>query len=86
MGPWWWSSGQRARLYSDDPSSNHAEVYIFYSDNCLKRTKINRKRPGMAHFFKKNKKDSQLGRGGGGGGQVDSVLAFYSDNLEFESC
>ena len=40
----------------------------------------------MAHFFKKNKKDSQLGRGGGGGGQVDSVLAFYSDNLEFESC
>ena len=35
---------------SDDPSSNPAEVYSFYSVNCLKRTKINKKRPGTAHF------------------------------------
>ena len=35
--------------YSDDP----AEVYSFYSVHCLKRTKINKKRPGMAHFLKK---------------------------------
>ena len=38
---------------SDDPSSNPAEVYSFYSVYCLKRTKINKKRPGMAHFLKK---------------------------------
>ena len=38
---------------SDDPSSNPAEVYSFYSVYCLKRTKINKKRPGMAHSFKK---------------------------------
>ena len=37
-------------FYYDDPSSNPADVYSFYSANCLKRTK---KRPGMAHFFKK---------------------------------
>ena len=40
-------------FYSDDPSSNLAEVYSFYSVNCLKRTKINKKRPGMDQFFKK---------------------------------
>ena len=28
-GPWWWSSGQCARLYSVDPSSNPAEAYSF---------------------------------------------------------
>ena len=38
---------------SDDPSLNPAEVYSFYSVYCLKRTKINKYRPGMAHFFKK---------------------------------
>ena len=27
-------------FYSDDPSSNPAEVYSFYSVNCSKRTKI----------------------------------------------
>ena len=40
-------------FYSDDPSSNPAEVYRFYSVNCLKRTQINKKMPGIAHFFKK---------------------------------
>ena len=37
-------------FYFHDPSSNPAEVYSFYSLNCLKRTKINKTRPGMAHF------------------------------------
>ena len=37
-------------FYSDDTSSNPAEVYSFYSVNCLKRTKINKKRPGMVPF------------------------------------
>ena len=43
-------------LFSDDPSLNPSEVCRFYSVNCLKRTKINQKRPGMAHFLK-NKKE-----------------------------
>ena len=40
-------------FYSDDPSSNHAEVYNFPVNFLLKRTKINKKRPGLAHFYKK---------------------------------
>ena len=38
-------------FYSDDPSSNPAEVYNFSVKLLLKRTKINKKRPGLAHFF-----------------------------------
>ena len=45
----WWLSGQRDRLLSDPPSSNPGEVYCLYSVNCLERTKINKKRPGMDH-------------------------------------
>ena len=37
-------------FYSDDPSSNPAEAYSFYSVNCLKRTKIIKKRPGIDLF------------------------------------
>ena len=48
--PWWWSSGQRACLLSDEPSSNPAKAYSFSVILCLKRTKINRKRPGLPHF------------------------------------
>ena len=40
-------------FYSDDPSSNPAEVYNFSVKLLLKRTKINKKRPGLTHFFKK---------------------------------
>ena len=39
-------------LYSDDLSSNPAEVYIFYSVNCLKRMKINQKEAGDGPFKK----------------------------------
>ena len=46
-------------FYSDDPSSNPAEVYNFSVKLLLKRTKINKKRPGLAHFFKK-KTDKRL--------------------------
>ena len=39
-------------FYSDDPSSNPAEVYSsFYSVNCLKRKKINKR--GRDGLFKK---------------------------------
>ena len=40
-------------FYSDNLSSNPAEVYNFSVKLLLKRTKINKKRPGLAHFFKK---------------------------------
>ena len=40
-------------FYSDDPSSIPAEVYNFSVKLLLKRTKINKKRPGLAQFFKK---------------------------------
>ena len=37
-------------FYSDNPSSNPAEVYNFSVILLLKRTKINKKRPGLANF------------------------------------
>ena len=39
-------------FYSDDPSSIPAEVYNFSVNLLLKRTKINKKRPGLAHLKK----------------------------------
>ena len=33
-------------FYSNDPSSNNAEVYSFYPVNCLKRMRINGKDVG----------------------------------------
>ena len=41
-------------LYSDDPSSNPAEVYSFSVILCLKRTKINKNEAGVGPPFKKN--------------------------------
>ena len=38
-------------FYSADPSSNPAEFYILSVKLYLKRTKINKKRPGLAHFL-----------------------------------
>ena len=40
-------------FYSDDLSSNTAEGYNFSVKLCLERTKINKKSPGLAHFFVK---------------------------------
>ena len=40
-------------FYSDDPSSNPAEVYNFSVKLLLKRTKINRKEAGVGPFKKK---------------------------------
>ena len=38
-------------FYTGDPSSNPAEAYRFKLYKlCLKRMKINKKRPGLAHF------------------------------------
>ena len=42
--------GQQLAFYSDVPSSNPAEVFSFFSVNCLKRTEINKKRPGLTHI------------------------------------
>ena len=40
-------------FYSDDPSSNPAEVYNFSVKLLLKRTKINKKEAGVGPFFRK---------------------------------
>ena len=40
-------------FYPDDLSSNPTEVYNFSVKLYLKSTKINKKRPGLAHSFKK---------------------------------
>ena len=37
-------------FYSNDPSSNHAEVYSFYSVKLFEKYKKNKKRPGIAHL------------------------------------
>ena len=37
---------------SDDSSSNPAEVYSFYSVNCLERLKVSKIEAGMAHSKK----------------------------------
>ena len=36
--------------------SSHRQNFIehLFIINCIEKTKINKKRPGMAHFFKKN--------------------------------
>ena len=41
-----------AAFYSDDPSSNPADVYNFSVKLLLKRTKTNKKEAGVGHFFK----------------------------------
>ena len=38
-------------FYSDDPSSNPAEIYNFSVKLLLKRTKINKKEAGVGPFF-----------------------------------
>ena len=40
-------------FYSDDPSSNPAEVYNFSVKLLLKRMKKKKQRPGLAHFKKR---------------------------------
>ena len=52
---WGRSSGQVVSelVFSDDPSSNPSEDYSFSVNIGLKRTKIKKKRPGLAHILKK---------------------------------
>ena len=52
--PWWWSIQVFCVLAidSNDLSSNPAEVCSFHSANCLKRVKINKKMPEIAHLKK----------------------------------
>ena len=50
--PLWWSSGQRARLLLRRSEFESCYDLQFFLENlCLKRTKINKKRPGLAHFI-----------------------------------
>ena len=40
-------------FYSDDPSSNHAEAYGFFCNIVFEKNENKqKKRPGLAHFFK----------------------------------
>ena len=52
LGWWWWSSGQHTCLIPDISSLNPGEIYIFIKNCCWKRRKINKKRRGLAHFWK----------------------------------
>ena len=47
-------------FHSDDLSTIHAEVYNFSVKFLLKRTKINKKRPGLTHFFLKKVKKFEV--------------------------
>ena len=47
-------------FYSDDPSSNPAEVYNFSVKLLLKRMKINKKEAGVGPFFLKKWNTSQF--------------------------
>ena len=52
LGQWWWSSGQRDLLLllrSEFESRLSFSVKLY-----LKRTKLNKKRPGLALFYKMN--------------------------------
>ena len=52
-------------LYSDDPNSNPDEAYSFSVNLHLKRMKINKKRPRLAHFLNKvmkNRNEVQNGK------------------------
>ena len=52
-GPWWWSSGQHTRLILRRSEFQSHWSLIFSANLFLERTKINKKRPGLAHFLKK---------------------------------
>ena len=52
--PWWWSSGQRAHLLLRQSEFNSRWSLQIFCKLFLKRTKISKKRPGSAHFFKKD--------------------------------
>ena len=48
IGPWWWSNGQRARLLlrrSEFKSGWSLQFFSVFFNLCLKRTKLNKKRP-----------------------------------------
>ena len=47
-----WSSVQRARLQSDDPSSNPTEVYDISVNFLMKKMKIKQKRPWLAKYLR----------------------------------
>ena len=54
LGPWWWSSGQCTwLLLRRSEFESRWRLQFFLLNLCLKRTKINKKSPGLDHLFKK---------------------------------
>ena len=51
-GPWWWASGQRARLLLDDPSSNPADAYSFFCKFVFEKNENKQKETGGWPIFK----------------------------------
>ena len=74
-GPWWWSSGQHAHLRWSEFEARWC-LHIFLQNLCLKRTKINKKRSVLAHFWKKYDDKDQTDHGGV---LAVTMLALYSD-------
>ena len=55
VGPWWWSSGQRACLLLRRSEFESRWGLQFFCKIVIEKNKNkNKKRPGLAHFFKKN--------------------------------
>ena len=55
FGPWWWSSGQRARLLlRRSEFESRWDLQNFSVKFLLKRTKIKQKEAGVAHFLKRH--------------------------------
>ena len=72
LGQWWWSSGQRARLLL---LRSEFEPRLSFSVKLyLKRTKLNKKRPGLALFYKMNDvKMNKSGHTGAGNTILDEL-------------
>lgn len=53
LEPWWWSSCQRALLLLRRPEFQSCWRLHFFCNIVLKRMKISKKRPSLAHFSNK---------------------------------
>ena len=56
-GQWLWLSWWSGRFQFQRSAvriQSSAKIYIEFTVNCIEKTKINKKRPGMAHLFLKN--------------------------------
>ena len=64
VGQWLWLSGRAVASDTRDPrfKSSHRQTFIehLFTVNCVEKTKIKKKRPGMAHLKKLNQSYSNL--------------------------